>query len=99
MLIYHHLRVLAGLMPTPGRLYYWRTQTGAEVDFVLECGQRCLAIEVKCAERPRYDDCAGLARFLTENPQAAGGLLLHGGREIRRLGEKIVALPWMMVTG
>jgi predicted AAA+ superfamily ATPase len=97
-LIYHHLRVLAGLMTPPGRLYYWRTQTGAEADFVLEHGRRCLAIEVKRAERPRYDDCAGLVRFLAENPQAAGGLLLHGGREIRRLGEKIVALPWTMVT-
>jgi hypothetical protein len=38
-------------------------------------------------------------RFLDENPQVVGGLLLHAGREIRRLGEKIVALPWTMVTG
>lgn len=25
--------------------------------------------------------------------------LLHGGSEVRRLGEKIMAVPWGMVTG
>jgi hypothetical protein len=98
-LIYHHLRVLAGLMSPPARLYYWRTQAGAEVDFIVEHGRRLLAIEVKRTQRPGYDDCVGLVRFLAEYPQAVGGLLLHGGRDIRRLGEKIVALPWTAVTG
>lgn len=98
-LIYHHLRVLASLLSPPGRLFYWRTQAGAEVDFVLEHGRRLLAIEVKRTQRPGYGDCTGLTRFLAEYPQASGGLLLHSGNEIRRLGEKIIALPWTTVTG
>jgi hypothetical protein len=28
-----------------------------------------------------------------------GGILLHGGQQIRRLHEKIVAVPWSLLTG
>jgi len=28
-----------------------------------------------------------------------GGILLHGGQQIRRLDEKIVAVPWSLLTG
>ena len=73
--------------------------SGAEVDFVVEHGRRLLGIEVKQTGHPGYGDCTGLVQFLAEHPLAAGGLLLHGGQEIRRLGEKIVALPWTMLTG
>jgi len=98
-LILHHLRVLAGLMTPPARLYFWRTRQGQEVDFVVEHGRRLLAVEVKRATRVDYADAASLRAFLDEYPDAAGGLLLYGGAAIRRLGEKIVALPWTMVTG
>lgn len=96
-LIYHHLRILARLMTPAGRLYFWRTRSGPEVDFVLEHGRRVLAIEVKYAASPGYGDAAGLRAFLAECPQASGGLLLHTGREIRRLDENIIAIPWTMI--
>lgn len=98
-LIYHHLRVLARLMTPSARLYFWRTRAGAEVDFVLEHGRRVLAIEVKHSPNPGYGDTAGLRGFLAEHPKALGGVLLHSGRDIRRLDQRIVALPWTMVTG
>jgi len=98
-LIYHHVRVLARLMTPPARLYFWRTRTGAEVDFILEHGRRLLAIEVKHTANPNYSDAAGLRSFLAEYPKASGGLLLHSGREIRRLDEAILAVPWTIMTG
>ena len=98
-LIVHHLRILTRLLTPAGRLYFWRTQKGQEVDFVLEHGQRLLAIEVKRTTNPGYDDAAGLRAFLAEYPQATRGLLLQTGREIRRLDEKIIAAPWTMVAG
>ncbi|MBU4225429.1 MAG: hypothetical protein KKC71_06370 [Chloroflexi bacterium] len=60
---------------------------------------RLLAIEVKRSDNPGYGDAAGLRAFLSEYPNASGGLLVHGGREIRRLDEKILAILWTMVTG
>jgi predicted AAA+ superfamily ATPase len=97
--IYHHLRVLAQLMTPPARLFNWRTQTGQEVDFVLEYGRKVLAIEVKQTSRPGYGDTHGLKAFLADHPDTIGGLLLHGGTETRWLGEHILAVPWTLVTG
>jgi len=97
-LILHHLKVLSQLMVPRGRLFYWRTTTGHEVDFVLEQGRRLLALEIKITTTPRYGDAEGLRLFLREH-QAVGGILIHSGRDIKRLDEHIVALPWTMLTG
>ncbi|MBI3459988.1 hypothetical protein HY009_03555 [Candidatus Acetothermia bacterium] len=51
-------------------------------------------MEVKLAQRPRYADVGGLVTFLREYPEARAGLLVHTGQEIRRLDEKIIAVPW-----
>jgi hypothetical protein len=40
-----------------------------------------------------------LQSFLNHHPETAGGLLLHGGTDIRYLGEKITAVPWSRLTG
>jgi len=86
-------------MTPPARLYFWRTQGGVEVDFVVEHGRRVLALEVKRTSSPGYGDVEGLRRFLADHSQASAGVLLHSGREIRRLDERIVAVPWTLVTG
>ena len=98
-LVLHHLRVLAQLLSPRRRLYYWRTASGEEVDFILERGRQLLAIEVKLAQTPRYSDCGGLATFLREYPETRAGLLVHAGPEIRRLDEKIIAVPWQWLAG
>ena len=98
-LIYQHLRVSCSLLTPRGRLHFWRTQTGDEVDFVIEHGRRVVGIEVKMTDAPGYRHAAGLVKFLGEHPQAVGGILLHGGQQIRRLDEKIVAVPWSLLTG
>jgi predicted AAA+ superfamily ATPase len=98
-LIYHHLRLLTRLMTPSGRLYFWRTREGTEVDFVIEHGRKVAAIEVKSTKNPGYDDTTGLRAFLEEHPTASAGLLIHGGRDIKRLGDKILAIPWPVLTG
>jgi len=86
-------------MTPSGRLYFWRTLEGNEVDFVLEHGRRLLAIEVKLSDNLGYRDSAGLRLFLEKHPRTSAGLLIYGGREVKRLDEKIVAIPWQLVTG
>jgi predicted AAA+ superfamily ATPase len=98
-LIYQHLRVCCSLLTPRGRLHFWRTQRGDEVDFVVQHGRRVLGIEVKMSDAPGYRHTAGLAKFLDDHPQAVGGVLLHGGEQIRRLDERIVAVPWTLLTG
>ncbi len=71
---------------------------------MIEHGRRVVGIEVKLTDAPGYRHTAGLVKFLGEHPQAVGaqtlsGILLHGGQQIRRLDEKIVAVPWSLLTG
>ena len=98
-MIFHHLRVLAGLMVPPARLYYWRQRAGHEVDFVVEHGRRLVGVEVKMSAHVSYKDTMPLRQFLEEYPQASGGLVLYQGAAIRRLSEKILAAPWTSLTG
>ena len=85
-----------GQVPAP-EVLYWRTTTDREVDFVIESGDRLLAIEVKAAA-PRYADTAGLRLFREEYADRfAGGLLLHGGTGIQQMSDGILAVPWWQV--
>jgi predicted AAA+ superfamily ATPase len=97
--IYHHLRVLASLMMPPTRLYFWRERNGQEVDFVVEHGRHVLGIEVKLSARVGYGDTTPLRRFLDGCPEACGGIIVYGGTAVQRLSERIVAVPWPLLTG
>ena len=82
----------------PPGLYYWRTASGQEVDFVLEVGEKLLPVEVKATSRPTPKDAQGLLAFLAEYPEVPGGLLLHGGEEVFPLVDRVVAAPWWAVA-
>lgn len=84
----------------PGRptVLYWRTDTGAEVDFVIEWNGRLLAVEVKATGRPGYGDARHLRTFLQEyGSEVVGGLLLHTGEDVYWVSEGILAVPWWRV--
>jgi predicted AAA+ superfamily ATPase len=98
-LVFHHLAVLSQLLTPRPASFFWRTQRGQEIDFVIEHGRRIIAIEVKMTSTVRFSDISGLTAFMQEHPNAAAGALVYTGNEIRRLGEKIVAIPWHMIVG
>lgn len=78
--------------PRP-EIYYWRTASGAEVDLVIEHGQRLLPVEVKAARQVRVADADGLERFLGEHRRATWGLLAYAGDEIVPLSARVLAVP------
>lgn len=79
-------------------LYYWRTTTGEEVDFVIERGSELLAVEVKATSRPRAADARHLRTFRDEYGDAVRGcLLLHTGERVEWMGPRILAAPWWRV--
>lgn len=93
-LVFSHLNTLAQLSTPRCRMFYWRTTTQEEVDFVIEKGRKLIAVEVKLSEQPRYSDADNLRAFLREYPETQVGVLVYAGSEIRYLDEKIIALPW-----
>jgi len=78
----------------PGaRLAYWHIQGRHEVDFVVESGRDCLAIEVKAAPRWTDRDLSGLRIFLERTPRCRLALLAHTGAATVSLGERLWAIP------
>jgi predicted AAA+ superfamily ATPase len=78
-------------------LYFWTVQGRHEVDFVIEAGRSCIALELKSAARWQERDLAGLKAFLTATPHCKAGMLCHNGEDAVRLGQKIWALPTNLV--
>ncbi len=77
---------------------YWRTASGQEVDLVIEQDDTLLAVEVKTTQRPKASDARHLRAFREEyGDRVHGALLLHGGDQIWRVSEGIVAAPWWRV--
>lgn len=72
-------------------LFFWRTKSGVEVDFIVYGQDAFLAIEVKSSRRVFPKDVRPLKAFLEDYPQASA-CLLYGGRE-RLLVDGIPCLP------
>ena len=66
-------------------LFYWRTRSGVEVDFVVYGAGGFWAIEVQNSRRLRPQDLRGIETFLQDYPQCEG-MLLHRGEERARVG-------------
>ncbi|MCA9739013.1 MAG: ATP-binding protein [Gemmatimonadetes bacterium] len=80
-------------------LFYWRTATGEEVDFVVERRGTLLGIEVKATTRPRPSDARHLQTFRDEYGDAVRGcVLLHAGTHTEWLGPRILSAPWWSVV-
>jgi predicted AAA+ superfamily ATPase len=91
-----HAQILAllGRRSKSECLYYWRTHAGAEVDFVIEHGERLLPIEVKWSTTVSPSDLRGLTSFLDDHAERAPfGLVLHRAASPMALGPRILSLP------
>jgi hypothetical protein len=75
------------------RLYFWNIQGRAEVDFIIEAGRSCLALEVKASARWTDRDLAGLKSFLSFTPHCRLAILGYNGTEAVRLGDRLWAIP------
>jgi predicted AAA+ superfamily ATPase len=98
-LVLQHLRGLNDGLQLGYSLYFWRSLSKLEVDFVLYGERGFHAVEVKRGARLRPEDFAGLLAFREDYPQARlrclyGGTrsYLHEGIEVEPLAE---ALPRM----
>lgn len=78
-----------------GRLHYFRTKGGAEVDFIIERPDGLTPVEAKWTEHPTLQDARHLLGFLAEHPtRAKQGFIICRCRRPLRLHDKVLALPW-----
>jgi uncharacterized protein len=77
------------------RLFHYRSQSGAEVDYVLETPDgRVVGIEVKSSGTIRSDDTRGLRQLEGDlGDRFARGVILYTGERFVPVSERIAALP------
>jgi len=90
-LVAQHLRAWSAYSGDTCRLYFWRTKTGNEVDFVVYGKDTFLAIEVKNTARLQSKMVNGLLAFQEDYPAAQACLLYRGPERIKI--KKILCLP------
>src|SRR3990172_11840024 len=72
-------------------LFYWRTRSGVEVDFVLYGEAAFWAVEVKNARDVKREDLRGLKAFGQDYPECEP-LLLYRGRDRFKIDD-VLCLP------
>jgi predicted AAA+ superfamily ATPase len=76
-------------------VYFWRTSTGTEVDFVVDTGAVLVPIEVKTSATPRPAMAAGIVAFRELlGAKAAPGYVVHAGEVRLPLAPGVTALPF-----
>ena len=74
-------------------LFFWNIQGRHEVDFIIEAGNKCVAIEVKAAARWEKNDLAGLRTFIAATPHCVAAILAYNGPTAVNPGGKLWAIP------
>ena len=82
-LVAQHLRAWAAYSDNDTELYFWRTRSGVEVDFVVYGAHGVQAFEVKNASRVDAKDLRGLRAFRDDYPEAQAALLYCGHDRLR----------------
>ncbi len=90
-LVAQHLRAWVSCRGRDNGLYYWRTQKGVEVDFVVYGEDGICAVEVKNSAKVQPEHLKGLRAFAEDYPEARC-LLLYRGTQ-RLLKDNVLCLP------
>jgi predicted AAA+ superfamily ATPase len=79
-------------------LYHYRQHSGAEVDLVIEKDGLLYPIEIKAASNVRPSDCQSIDIFREKmGERVQPGLIISGCKEVFRVGERCVAVPFDLV--
>ena len=90
-LIAQHLRAFNAHSFHQQALYFWRTKSGLEVDFIVYGARIFWALEVKNAKNIRSQDLKGLAAFREDYPEAELFFIYRGKERLKMKG--ILCIP------
>ena len=90
-LVGQHLLAWIAYSRIKRELFYWRTRSGVEVDFVVYGPDGMWGVEVKNAKRIHPQDLRGLKAFKEEYPQSKT-VLLYRGKD-RLLKDGLLCIP------
>ena len=81
-LVLQHLLAWIEYSGEKSSVYFWRTQAGREVDFIVYGSSTFWAVEVKNTGKIRQRDLSGLKSFIMDYPEAEALLLYRGTEQL-----------------
>lgn len=95
-LVAQHLKAWCDYAADGRNVYYWRTRSGIEVDFIVYGPSTFAAIEVKNTTTIRPEHYRALREFVQLYPQATATLLYRGAERFTRDGITFEPIePWL----
>jgi hypothetical protein len=79
----------------PWGILGYRTDSGAEVDIVIDVGDELLAVECKRGRNVNTADLRGLRSFMAVAQKPVSGFVAFTGDRAERLGDRVVAVPYL----
>ena len=95
-LLFNQLADSASAKDRDLRISSYRTEHGAEVDFIVEIGKEVIAIEAKASTNVGPNDLRGLKSFAEYHPKPHRPVIACLG-ENPKIVEKVEVLPWQML--
>lgn len=77
----------------PHRIYFWRDNTGHEIDVIIESANSLFPIEIKSGKTITSAYFSGLS-FWNRISQQEGGTVIYGGDSYQKRSNGIEVLPW-----
>lgn len=71
------------------KVYHYRTNDKKEIDFILEKGDKIIAIEVKASQTLKSDSFKHIIDFQTKSTQKVVGIVLYAGDSVLPFGDGI----------
>jgi predicted AAA+ superfamily ATPase len=90
-LVAEHLRSWIDFQKEKNDLYFWRTRSGVEVDFIIYGSTTFAAFEVKNGQTIAPHDLRGLKEFKKDFPEASLTLIYRGREMLKRDG--VLCIP------
>jgi hypothetical protein len=85
----------AGKVPSLG---FWRTSNGAEVDLVVEVGDRLAPIDTKLSATPKIAMASGIHAFRKDHgSRSLPGWVVYSGDMLLPMGDGALALPYTLL--
>jgi predicted AAA+ superfamily ATPase len=81
-----------------GRLYHYRTKSGAEIDFIIEMGNTFIPVEVKWTEHPAAGDARHIIEFIKDmRGRSKKGFIVCRCARPMQIHEKVTAIPYWLL--
>lgn len=78
-------------------LFFWRDNTGNEIDLLLEFSEKLLPIEIKSGQTIINEFLKGI-QYWNKLTESKGGFIIYGGEQIQKRSNEITILPYNQMS-